>query len=77
MPLAGADPVVWYCFGVTHVVRVEDFPIMPCEVTGFHIKPFGFFSGECLRRAVVGVVRGVPLRKGLMGDSGGGYAACV
>jgi hypothetical protein len=27
-------------------VRVEDFPVMPCEVTGFHIKPFGFFSGE-------------------------------
>lgn len=31
-PLAGADPVVWYSFGVTHVVRVEDFPIMPVEV---------------------------------------------
>ncbi|KIZ04423.1 hypothetical protein MNEG_3534 [Monoraphidium neglectum] len=27
-------------------VRVEDFPVMPCEVTGFHIKPFGFFSGN-------------------------------
>ncbi|KAI8472761.1 MAG: copper amine oxidase [Monoraphidium minutum] len=45
-PLAGADPVIWYSFGVTHVVRVEDFPVMPCEVTGFHIKPFGFFSGN-------------------------------
>lgn len=34
VPLAGADPVVWYSFGVTHVVRVEDFPIMPVEVSG-------------------------------------------
>ena len=40
-PLAGADPVAWYCFGVTHVVRPEDFPIMPCEVVGFALKPFG------------------------------------
>lgn len=30
--LEGADPVVWYSFGVTHVVRPEDFPIMPVEV---------------------------------------------
>lgn len=28
LPLAGADPVVWYSFGVTHVVRTEDFPVM-------------------------------------------------
>ena len=31
-PLLGSDPVVWYSFGVTHVVRPEDFPIMPVEV---------------------------------------------
>lgn len=31
--LEGADPVVWYSFGVTHVVRPEDFPIMPVEVS--------------------------------------------
>ncbi len=29
--LEGADPVIWYAFGVTHVVRPEDFPVMPCE----------------------------------------------
>lgn len=30
--LVGADPVVWYSFGVTHSPRVEDFPVMPVEV---------------------------------------------
>ena len=28
---SGHDPVVWYCFGITHVVRPEDFPVMPVE----------------------------------------------
>ena len=37
------DPVVWYCFGVTHVVRPEDWPIMPCEHVGFTLKPWHFF----------------------------------
>ena len=31
----GSDPVLWHCFGVTHFVRPEDFPIMPMETTGF------------------------------------------
>ena len=38
-----ADPVLWYCFGVTHVVRPEDWPIMPCEAVHFTLKPWGFF----------------------------------
>jgi primary-amine oxidase len=42
--LEDADPVIWYAFGVTHVVRPEDFPVMPCEYVGFHLKPFGFFA---------------------------------
>ncbi|KAG1658854.1 hypothetical protein FOA52_008811 [Chlamydomonas sp. UWO 241] len=41
----GADPVIWYSFGVTHAPRVEDFPVMPVEVAGFELKPHGFF--EC------------------------------
>ncbi|KAG1669432.1 hypothetical protein FOA52_004065 [Chlamydomonas sp. UWO 241] len=48
-PLVGADPVVWYSFGVTHVIRPEDFPIMPVEVCGFQLKPAGFFAkNPCL-----------------------------
>lgn len=42
--LAGSDPVVWYSFGLTHIVRPEDFPIMPCEVCSFTLKPAGFFT---------------------------------
>jgi len=26
-----------YIFGVTHVPRLEDWPIMPCEYTGFNL----------------------------------------
>lgn len=32
--MEGADPVIWYSFGVTHAPRVEDFPVMPVEITG-------------------------------------------
>ena len=38
------DIVVWYTFGVTHLVRPEDFPVMPVEYTGFLLSPFGFFD---------------------------------
>ncbi|KAJ9529491.1 hypothetical protein QJQ45_013830 [Haematococcus lacustris] len=44
--LAGADPVVWYSFGVTHNPRIEDFPIMPVEVVGFQLKPASFFTAN-------------------------------
>ena len=40
---SGSDPVLWHCFGLTHVVRPEDFPVMPVESTGFTLKPSGFF----------------------------------
>jgi primary-amine oxidase len=40
------DIVVWSCFGVTHVCRPEDFPIMPVEYAGFHLKPNNFFSAN-------------------------------
>eukprot|EP00536_Pseudo-nitzschia_multiseries_P011282 jgi/Psemu1/243692/estExt_Genewise1.C_3750016 len=44
--LEGEDVVLWHSFGVTHVPRSEDFPVMPCEVTGFTLKPDGFFDGN-------------------------------
>jgi len=37
------DVVVWHTFGVTHLPRPEDFPVMPMETTGFTLKPDGFF----------------------------------
>lgn len=30
---------------VTHFVRPEDYPVMPCDQIGFSLKPVGFF--EC------------------------------
>lgn len=44
--ISGEDPVVWYAFGVTHVTRPEDFPVMPVETVGFQLKPHGFFDGN-------------------------------
>jgi primary-amine oxidase len=38
------DIVIWYNFGVNHVPRPEDWPVMPCEYAGFHLKPVGFFD---------------------------------
>ena len=38
------DLVVWHTFGVTHVPRPEDWPIMPVEYAGFLLMPYGFFD---------------------------------
>ncbi|KAH8548994.1 copper amine oxidase [Umbelopsis sp. PMI_123] len=42
-PIVDTDIVMWYTFGVTHLVRTEDFPIMPVESCGFTMKPSNFF----------------------------------
>ncbi len=44
--MKGSDVVVWHSFGVTHLPRVEDFPVMPVETVGFHLKPFNFFDAN-------------------------------
>lgn len=45
-PVEAADVVLWHSFGVVHVPRAEDFPVMPCESTGFTLKPDNFFAGN-------------------------------
>jgi primary-amine oxidase len=40
----GRDLVVWHTFGLTHIPRPEDWPIMPVDYTGFVLKPVGFFD---------------------------------
>ncbi|MDX6313420.1 MAG: primary-amine oxidase [Streptomyces sp.] len=45
-PLTDADLVLWYTIGAHHVVRPEDWPVMPVTRVGFHLKPFGFFDGN-------------------------------
>jgi len=40
----GEDLVVWFSTGLTHVPRVEDFPVMNRETVGFSLRPQGFFD---------------------------------
>ncbi len=40
----GQDIVLWHTFGPTHVVRLEDWPVMPVARTGFMLRPTGFFD---------------------------------
>jgi primary-amine oxidase len=43
-PLENTDVVLWYVFGIHHITRVEDWPIMPADIVSFWLKPFGFFD---------------------------------
>jgi primary-amine oxidase len=43
-PIENADVVLWYVFGIHHVTRPEDWPIMPVDTVSFWLKPFGFFD---------------------------------
>jgi primary-amine oxidase len=45
-PLEDTDVVLWYTVGAHHVVRPEDWPVMPCAYVGFMLKPVGFFDGN-------------------------------
>lgn len=38
------DIVVWVQFGINHIPRIEDFPIMPCEELKVMLKPVNFFE---------------------------------
>jgi primary-amine oxidase len=38
------DVVLWYVFGLHHITRPEDWPVMPVDVVSFWLKPFGFFD---------------------------------
>jgi primary-amine oxidase len=43
-PVVDTDIVLWHTFGVTHLPRPEDWPVMPVEYTGFSLVPVGFFD---------------------------------
>ena len=40
----GEDLVLWHTFGLTHIPRPEDWPIMPVDYAGFWLKPYGFLD---------------------------------
>eukprot|EP00658_Telonema_sp_P-2_P080570 TRINITY_DN8045_c0_g1_i10.p1 TRINITY_DN8045_c0_g1~~TRINITY_DN8045_c0_g1_i10.p1 ORF type:complete len:681 (-),score=163.92 TRINITY_DN8045_c0_g1_i10:422-2464(-) len=42
--LEDADVVLWYVMAHTHVVRCEDWPVMPTAYIGFNLKPVNFFN---------------------------------
>ncbi len=44
--LVDTDLVTWFSFGTNHIVRSEDWPIMPVETVGFRLQPVGFFAGS-------------------------------
>ena len=43
-PIEDTDVVLWYVFGIHHITRVEDWPIMPADTVSFWLKPTGFFD---------------------------------
>ncbi|KAK4545123.1 hypothetical protein LTR36_003674 [Oleoguttula mirabilis] len=38
------DLVVFVQFGINHIPRIEDFPVMPCEIIKVSLKPVNFFD---------------------------------
>ena len=44
--LEDTDVVVWHTMGAHHVVRPEDWPVMPVSTIGFMFRPSGFFDGN-------------------------------
>ena len=38
------DLVVFVQFGLQHITRIEDFPVMPCEIMKVSLKPVNFFT---------------------------------
>jgi primary-amine oxidase len=43
-PIAHTDIVAWYTMAMHHVVRSEDWPVMPVVWHSFEIRPFDFFD---------------------------------
>ncbi len=43
-PIQNTDVVLWYTLGFHHVVRAEDWPVLPVTWSGFELRPFDFFQ---------------------------------
>ena len=43
-PIENTDVVLWYVFGLHHITRPEEWPVMPVDTVSFWLKPAGFFD---------------------------------
>jgi len=43
-PVRNTDIVLWYVFGIHHITRPEEWPVMPADTVSFWLKPVGFFD---------------------------------
>src|ERR1700682_3068124 len=43
-PIENTDLVLMYVFGIHHITRPEDWPVMPVDTVSFWLKPYGFFD---------------------------------
>ncbi|MDF3289170.1 primary-amine oxidase [Streptomyces silvisoli] len=43
-PLENTELTLWHTFGPTHLPRLEEWPVMPVDVSGFMLRPTGFFD---------------------------------
>ena len=43
-PIENTDIVLWYTVGMHHMVRAEDWPVMPVLWYSFELRPFDFFD---------------------------------
>jgi primary-amine oxidase len=58
-PIENTDVVLWYVFGIHHLPRPEEWPVMPVDIVSFWLKPVGFFDRN--PALDVGPDRGHPL----------------
>ena len=42
--IENTDVVLWYVFGVHHITRPEEWPVMAVDAISFWLKPIGFFD---------------------------------
>ena len=36
--------MLWYVFGIHHITRPEEWPVMSVDAVSFWLKPVGFFD---------------------------------